>query len=641
MPRITLTHLTFIGRNKPPASVTFGPHLTVIRGASDTGKSFVVNAIDFMLGGSSLKAIPERDGYNTVLLGLRWGDFEVTLVRSTSGGNLSLYNGHHTDLPSRPADEQLLGQMNRRSSTRSVSSLLLEATDLTNRLVRRNRYNEVSALSFRDLAHLCVISEDRMLSETPAGYTGQVVNQTKETSVLKMLLQNDDDSSLVGQETAEAQSRAVAAKVELLESMIDQCDAALQDLPEEQELKNQLTRLTHTLEAQAALVQDRVGSRNAIVDSVRQVVDEMTQARQRLSEVVSLEARLGLLNSQYESDLARLAMVAEAGNLLGYFRPGPCVFCGAAPEHQHVESPCPGETTAFHASIQSETDKTRELRNDLRATLQDLQSEALRLRDQISVLESRRETLDEQLAESEATLRPDADSLNSLVLQRSEIDRVLGLHAQRADLIKRKNLMQDQAGGPVSTADTAMTLSVEREFSEELVRLLTVWDYPHATTTRYDRDEGEIISGDQPRAAHGKGVRGILHAAFTLGIMQYCLSRDLPHPGFVVLDSPLVTYRAPGTPIRDDDEETVSVDVVRAFYRDIQGAEAGQIIVMENTDPPDPLDPETEDIVFTGVLGFGRYGFFPPLGSPPSADHALVALLQDTLALTDGAEEPA
>jgi hypothetical protein len=51
----------------------------------------------------------------------------------------------------------------------------------------------------------------------------------------------------------------------------------------------------------------------------------------------------------------------------------------------------------------------------------------------------------------------------------------------------------------------------------------------------------DIIAGDQLRSAHGKGVRAILHAAFTLGLANYCTEREIPHPGFVVLDTPVLT----------------------------------------------------------------------------------------------------
>ena len=77
MTRLALTHLTFIGTNVSPASVEFGARAAIIRGPSDTGKSFMVDAIDFVLGATSLKEIPERTGYSTALLGLALAPLDV------------------------------------------------------------------------------------------------------------------------------------------------------------------------------------------------------------------------------------------------------------------------------------------------------------------------------------------------------------------------------------------------------------------------------------------------------------------------------------------------------------------------------------------------------------------------------------
>jgi hypothetical protein len=62
-PGLRIRHLAFHGPNREPASIEFGAGLNLIYGASDTGKSFVVEAIDFMLGGkTTLRDIPERVG---------------------------------------------------------------------------------------------------------------------------------------------------------------------------------------------------------------------------------------------------------------------------------------------------------------------------------------------------------------------------------------------------------------------------------------------------------------------------------------------------------------------------------------------------------------------------------------------------
>ena len=51
---IQLEQIAFVGPTRERI-VDFSPGVNVICGASDTGKSFLAEAIDFMLGGSSLR----------------------------------------------------------------------------------------------------------------------------------------------------------------------------------------------------------------------------------------------------------------------------------------------------------------------------------------------------------------------------------------------------------------------------------------------------------------------------------------------------------------------------------------------------------------------------------------------------------
>src|SRR3546814_5448790 len=55
----------------------------------------------------------------------------------------------------------------------------------------------------------------------------------------------------------------------------------------------------------------------------------------------------------------------------------------------------------------------------------------------------------------------------------------------------------------------------------------------------------DLIIDGKRRRNNGKGVRAITHAAFKVALLTFCRSRGLPHPGFLVLDTPLITYRDP------------------------------------------------------------------------------------------------
>ena len=79
----------------------------------------------------------------------------------------------------------------------------------------------------------------------------------------------------------------------------------------------------------------------------------------------------------------------------------------------------------------------------------------------------------------------------------------------------------------------------------------------------------------------------------------------MPHPGFVVLDSPLVVYREP-----DAGEDGFSEDVKNSFYESLADYEGTQVLILENEDPPSQLEASANIIKFTGT-DRGRRGFIP------------------------------
>lgn len=612
MSRLTLTHLTFIGSAVEPASVEFSPQVTVVRGPSDTGKSFIVDAIDFMFGANALKEIPERLGYSTALLGLRLPDGQsVTLTRAVNGGNVGLYLADIRSGPLGVPDSTLAAKHNPKNE-RNLSRYLLGHVDLDGKKVRKNAHNETDSLSFRNLAHLCIVDETQMQAETPPALTGNYVSRTKEVSVLKLLLEDEDDSALVAVDSKQERTRLSGAKIEVIDRLLAGIEAQLTETSEPAGLREQLARLNSTIEGHSTAIGELAARRNGIAEQVRTRQRAGAEARNELGDTIALRGRFRLLLSQYDSDLERLSMIQEAGTLLGYFQSGVCVFCGAEPEHQHYNQDCEGSTTSFGESVEAEVRKTRDLREDLLATLDDLESGAARLREQIQAAAQESHDLQDRLRELDEQIQPQHGDLKELIGKRTDVQNSLSLYEQAANLEQMKVQIADEAKAETATAAMSLGFAALREFSAELSRRLADWGFPEASTVRYDRSEQDMIAGDQLRSAHGKGVRAILHAAFTLGLAQYCFDRDIPHPGFVVLDSPLVTYRPPD-PSRQDvtDQETLPEGVVGAFYRDIQARFDGQVIVMENTDPPEPLNDDSFDVVFTRTPNFGRYGYFP------------------------------
>jgi hypothetical protein len=117
------------------------------------------------------------------------------------------------------------------------------------------------------------------------------------------------------------------------------------------------------------------------------------------------------------------------------------------------------------------------------------------------------------------------------------------------------------------------------------------------------------------RKDNGKGVRAITHAAFKVALLLYCKERNLPHPGFLVLDTPLLTYRDPlhskGGPLGADEEELRESSLKDYFFEHLsRHGDSGQFLVVENIDLPKRIGEFANVETFTGDPNVGRPGLF-------------------------------
>lgn len=106
-------------------------------------------------------------------------------------------------------------------------------------------------------------------------------------------------------------------------------------------------------------------------------------------------------------------------------------------------------------------------------------------------------------------------------------------------------------------------------------------------------------------------ARNLVHRIPTPEGFTYCLKNDRPHPGFVVLDSPLLSYRGEENE-SDPTQDLKSTTVDQAFYRWLANdLSHGQVIVIENRDPP--LDVRAQIHLDEFLPNADRKGFIPTI----------------------------
>jgi hypothetical protein len=218
---LRLRHLTFVGLGKRPATIPFGPGMNVIFGDSEMGKSFIGEAIDFMLGGKGpLSDIPERVGYDRVLLGLETLDGQkVTLVRSAEGGAFRAFEGLHVDTIPETGAVELADQHNERRED-NLSTFLLSKIGLAHRRVRRNKRGDTQNLTLRSLARLLIVNEEEIIQKRSPLSDGNYAADPANTAIFKLLLTGADDSALVSAASRSPEEQSRGAQLDLLEQLI-------------------------------------------------------------------------------------------------------------------------------------------------------------------------------------------------------------------------------------------------------------------------------------------------------------------------------------------------------------------------------------------------------------------------------------
>ncbi|MFF7250524.1 hypothetical protein ACFZBU_42420 [Embleya sp. NPDC008237] len=604
---LRLIHLTYAGSGKPTAGVEFDPSLTVIYGASDTGKSFVAESIEYMLGGAHTPVVPEAEGYSQILLGLRLPDGSpLTLLRAPDTNTVHVHRQDLRTLVTRPADAKVTA-IHTASSRNSLSQFLLGELGLAGLKIRKNEAGGTRGLALNDLVHLSVVPETRMVASlSPVLHSSASSGKTAAASVMRLLLTGDGAPDVATGPNA-GQRRVNKGKITLLDQIILDLNGKLTTQENVRELRARQARLQASIDEHSATLRVMTDRHLDAVMTRMRMAEERATLEARLAEVGDLVSRFVLLEAQYRSDLARLDMVTEAGSILGYFRMGTCVFCGAEPEHQdpgHREH----ETTRLHMAVQSESAKTSALLADLLPTIADLRTQFDELNARWASVVEGAHRADEQIAAAEQMSAPLRERMEETLRARSAIERNLDLHERIDELEERRSRLDGEGAESSHRPADHVPNRVLSTFDDALRRTLEAWKVPFVEFPEYDQYAMDVRAGGRRRAGRGKGIRSVLHSAFTTALARYCLAESKPHPGFVVLDSPVVTFRDPITEPVGEDVDLTS-NVVDHFYRDMLDF-PGQAVVIENGDPPADVLAQARVYQFAGA-GSGRSGFFP------------------------------
>ncbi len=476
--------------------------------------------------------------------------------------------------------------------------------------MRKNKLNVTNSLSFRNIARLVIVTEDEIIQQRSPLRDGNPTADTANFATFKLLLSGVDDSALITSAVKGPEHLSREAQLDLLDQMLDEYRARLKELTKSpDELEEQLQKLDASLSRQQENLGTTEATYRTLADRRRELRKKIEEGNDRRAEISELLERFSLLDRHYVSDVARLKGIEEGGTLFQVLGQAACPLCGADAEHHRQSGDCDGNVDGAIAASRSEIVKIELLRKELADTVNGLANEsnsfnrklpkvALELQGVVSELET-------LVAPKLAQLRA---SYGGLADKRGEVLEALAVLRTVKDIEERRTKADSiiDASQDSTTGDGVLSPTTADEFSKQVEKTLSAWNFPGWDRVHFDAKSRDLIIAGKARGARGKGLRAITHAVFTIGLLDHCKENETPHPGFIILDSPLLSYRAP----ESSEDDLRGTDLDERFYDYLAAmTDDRQVVIVENITPPETIRSRQNVQMFSGSPNTGRYGF--------------------------------
>jgi len=591
------------GEGKKSAILKLKKGLNVISGASDTGKSYIYQCVQFILGAEEApKSIEQAKGYSSL---------EVTFEEN-DGGSFTLKRElkNKADLTLVENNVTKILKPNHKGKD-NLSTYFLEKIGIGNQiLVKGTESLNHATLTLRILEKLFLVDEARIITDNSPLGKGQNTEKTQETSLLKTLLTGSDDSDVQILKKRKESKQSIHSKIESLEDFVGRY-FSVDDVDEDRikELSENVDDLEGSIEMAESELDSLLKTGNEGIERRNNLASRSAVLNRNLDEDNTVLERFNLLLSKYSSDRERLEANSEAAKYVDSHYVANCPTCGSVLDGSSEIS-----VELVLSSNASEIRKMDRKVAGLHSTIHEIEEHK-------GIISSDLVSLQEELRELEKSLDPNVSKMIAetrniikfLTEKKENFTSDLNIEIKRGKILKKIGSLQIKHDEISDKYEIPNFTKERNQLMQEISNILVRWDFPNGDSVTYDEKSRDILIGRKPRGHFGKGYRAICFSAFVIGIMNYLYEKDR-HTGFLVLDSPLTTYKQGDEVSSGEESEQAYIvkNLIYAFYRDLcDFYNDKQIIVLDNQEPSEDLQNRMTFIHFSGNENIGRYGFFP------------------------------
>jgi len=592
-----IERVTAFGKGKQDAIVELANGLNIIHGISDTGKSCVLLCIDYIFGGRTQPFNKKQTGYTHVEVNVKTNEGDVTFTREL-GKHIIFVKSTDPNIESGDYDREHKSDTGRGA----ISAVLLQLIGIEDehRIIYNKDYVK-KRLTWRSFSHMLVINEDDVHTKKPILLPKSEVNSTYFLSALLFLLTGNDFSEVNEQEERRIRNAKKDELIKQINSEIAKYSEKTKELKSRLSKYNDSDVIAHANKMVAQLTEVRE-SINAANERGRQLLGQIMEARQEITDSDFQISRLRSLRQHLLNDIKRLSMIADGKAIMDEIAPiiEECPVCGG-----HLKSEADGDVIAA---------ANADLRNAVEAlkgwehALDEQKERQTAAESELTRLEKEKEEIDRLVSER---LRPQEFEIDKVLKNfksvsqiQAEIDLVAfftterqrELHAYQNDVYIHDYHVKEKFKDIPGFYDG---------LNECIWHTFNACRYENLNSVDFYLEKFEVfVNGVDKGESHGKGYRAFINTVLALAFRKYLHDRAKYRTGLFVVDSPLLTLKQG---VDDVAEESMRTGLFRYL---LENQDDGQVIVIEN-DIPDLnyADYGVKPIEFMGGKKPGRYGF--------------------------------
>jgi hypothetical protein len=606
MRRFYVKQIAASGDKVKYSAVTLRDGVNIIHGPSNSGKSYVIGCINFMLGGD-VPFSKEDTGYDTISMILESDDgFTLSAERKivdgktgdTGAGTVKVVS----NVPGIDSNDYKISQY-------EYSDLLLKLMGIEKRPMIISKQNlDVNNLTFRTMAHFFYIDENYIFKKETAFDAPKHSKITASLTSLLYLVKGDDLHRLVPEESQEERDRKALHKA----GVIIYLNRKIKELTERKGAIEESVAAESDIDISA-----KIDSILYEIERIeKEIVDASVESRKLLEQIYTISAKLEearflrdryhALHSQYASDIKRLQFISDGDKKRkNLTRQVKCPFCdGNLPKDDKQRESYIGASSAELARI---TLQLQDLANAEKSTSADIAS----LDAELKMLNARNDNITRlitrQLRPRAAELRETVDAYKRILLTRQDIYAIERMSTELSVDVFDKEHEEDDTT-PKFDAKAQFDKDAWKALSDRFGSMVKDCAYPNKPDAHIYIDTADAVVGGKHKKNEGKGYRAFLNTIMLFNLMKYLEEHGTYAPHLLILDSPILSLKE--KKIKMTSKEAATPGMKTSLFRYIiENCGENQVIIAENEIPEDVDYSKANLIEFTLEEGTGRYGF--------------------------------